>query len=345
MIVPSLTHVGLDRPESDARRAGDGRWSLPCINFHHESNNRFDVTIWLLATFPNLSLVTRWADQREKSVRRHEFEPLFDMLESGVVSQEDADCLSRHPSRSSFAAELFGLHSRLVNVDQLLLLHGIRREGPMSAANVLLSGLRPLASSMASSSEVQALALHASRGVQTIALPQRREVQAIALPQRREVQAIALPLPPHAVAPFLSSEVQALALPSNRAPHADSEEEEDHDQDGMDSQEEDHDQDGMDEGEETSPRQLSQASLSMLLNDEPSDARASSSDITSNNEPSDSQSSSSDITSKRSWHHMLPFTNPYSPVLFQYQPKFSPILPPMVMSHGPALNSTTHGPQ
>ena len=290
------------------------------------------------------------------------------MLESGVVSQEDADCLSRHPSRSSFAAELFGLHSHLVNVDQLLLLHGIRREGPMSAANVLLSGMRPLASSMASSSEVQALALHASRGVQTIALPQRREVQAlalhasrgvqtialpqrrevqsIALPQRREVQAIALPLPPHAVAPFLSSEVQALALPSNRAPHADSEEGEDHDQDGMDSQEEDHDQDGMDEGEETSPRQLSQASLSMLLNDEPSDARASSSDIiTSNDEPSDSQSSSSDITSKRNWHNMLPFTNPYSPVLYQYQPKFSPILPPIVMSHGPALNSTAHGPQ
>ena len=345
MIVPSLTHVGLDhRPESDARRAGDGRWSLPCINFHHESNNRFDVTIWLLATFPNLSLVTRWADQREKSVRRHEFEPLFDMLESGVVSQEDADCLSRHPSRSSFAAELFGLHSRLVNVDQLLLLHGIRREGPMSAANVLLSGLRPLASSMASSSEVQALALHASRGVQTIALPHRREVQAIALPLSREVQAIALPLPPHAVAPFLSSEVQALALPSNRAPHADSQEE-DHDEDGMDSEEEDHDQDGMDEEEETSPRQLSQGSLSMLLNDEPSDARASSSDITSNDEPSDSQSSSSDITSKRSWHHMLPFTNPYSPVLYQYQPKFSPILPPMVVSHGPALNSTAHGPQ
>ena len=266
------------------------------------------------------------------------------MLESGVVSQEDADCLSRHPSRSSFAAELFGLHSRLVNVDQLLLLHGIRREGPMSAANVLLSGLRPLASSMASSSEVQALALHASRGVQTIALPHRREVQAIALPLSREVQAIALPLPPHAVAPFLGSEVQALALPSNRAPHADSQEE-DHDEDGMDSEEEDHDQDGMDEEEETSPRQLSQGSLSMLLNDEPSDARASSSDITSNDEPSDSQSSSSDITSKRSWHHMLPFTNPYSPVLYQYQPKFSPILPPMVVSHGPALNSTAHGPQ
>jgi len=45
---------------------------------------------------------------------------------------------------------------------------------------------------------------------------------------------------------------------------------------------------------------------------------------------------------------MLPFTNPYSPVLYQYQPKFSPILPPMVMSHGPALTvqgTTTHGAQ
>ena len=68
-----------------------------------------------------------------------------------------------------------------------------------------------------------------------------------------------------------------------------------------------------------------------------------------NDEPSDAQASSSDIISKRSWHNMLPFTNPYSQVLFQYQPKFSPILPPVVVQHGPPLNSTvlgtTHGLQ
>ena len=256
------------------------------MNFHAESNNRFDFTIWFLSTFTELEFVTRWADPDEKGHRKHEFEPLFDMLESGVVSQADSDRLSRHSSRSNFAADVFRRHNRFVNANQLLLQHGIRREGPVSAADVLLGACSDASLPPPHSASLQPH--HAS------------------LPP---------PHPQHSAS--LHPQHSASLPPPHPPPHEASTRSEGHDRDATDD-------------EVPSPRPLSQSSLSMLLNDEPSNAA----------ESRTARASSSLSTRSDSWHELVPFSNPYSPLVpfsnpysplvLQYQPTYSPVLPPVL---------------